>query len=112
MDTRALFDELSACSAELDLLARHSILPTISLGIRDAEGGYGWFTVLCVDLVAIGEKCRCGYDTTDPTTWNTPLWHRHSWSRIEKNIGFWRNFPQTMPLKEYLNKVIEEQRIK
>jgi len=114
------FEELKKHSDKFETLWRkYSIVPQISFGIADAEGGYGWHPMLFVELVRLGQKCHrpgCLYDTAGTKEEilaamqqeNERPQHRHAWERSERSVFLWGNHWDQEPLGEALENFLKE----
>lgn len=93
-------DALSALKRNsdiLDELRKYNCLCSVSFGMVDVCGGYGWHTIMSVSLDIVGEmcekceKCGCLYDTTLPPQKWTIAEHsgRHRWTKVTRSVGYW-----------------------
>ena len=113
-------EDLKDCSDIIKELIRLDCFCAVTFGMQDAVNGYGWSYGMIVKVVRHGRKCTrpgCYYDETKPAKVLMKderefvlagKSHRHSYTEVEKTIGFWYGIHEDTTIRQFLENQLNE----
>lgn len=119
---REAIEDLEQCSDTIKELMRMDCFCVVTFGMQDVVNGYGWSYGMVIKVVLKGKMCQrpgCWYDETKPKKQRQEeerdfvlsgraFMHRHSYTDVEKTVGFWYGIHEETTVREFLEETLKQ----